>query len=107
MKMVRYWQTDEAIAAIITTNKDGATVMKMGEGDKRETYDFPGFPRGYLLFGNYKGRGYGALSVLKHEIKNQIFNESWKELEEGKDRQEVINGIKDRLQSIFEITKDL
>ena len=107
MPMVKYWQTDEAIAAIITRNKEGATIMRMGEGDKREKHDFPGFPRGYLLFGNYKGRGYGPLSVLKHEIKNQIFNESWKELEEGKGRQEIIDGVKGRLKNIFAITKDL
>ena len=107
MPMVRYWQKDEAIAAIITRNKDGATIMRMGEGDKREKYDFPGFPRGYLLFGNYKGRGYGPLSVLKHEIKNQIFNESWKELEEGKGKQEVIDGVKQRLKNIFAISQDL
>lgn len=107
MPMVKYWQKDEAIAAIVTKNSDGATIMRMGEGDKRESYDFPGFPRGYLLFGNYKGTGYGALSVLKHEVKNQIFNESWKELEEEKDRQEIIDDVKKRLQNIFQITKDL
>lgn len=107
MNMVNYWKKDDAISAIITTNKDGATIMRMGEGEKREKYDFPGFPRAYLLFGNYKGRGYGALSVLKHEIKNQIFNYAWQCLEDGKGKQETIDEVKRRLQSIFAITKDL
>ena len=104
MPVVQYWKKDDAISAIITTNKEGATVMKMGEGDKREKYPFPGFPRGYLLFGNYKSTGYGPLSVLKHEIKNQVFNESWALLEEGKDISEL---VRTNLKKIFEITKDL
>src|SRR3990167_4156693 len=104
MPVVQYWKKDDAISAIITTNQDGATVMKMGEGDKREKYPFPGFPRGYLLFGNYKNTGHGPLSVLKHEIKNQIFNESWAALEEGRDISEL---VRKNLEKIFEITKDL
>ena len=63
--MVRYWKTKAAVQAKVTTNEDGALVMHM-EG---EDHPFPGFPRGYLLF--------GALSKLKHEIKNQIFNTIW------------------------------
>lgn len=104
MPMVNYWREQDSIAAIITTNEDGATVMKMGEGDKRELYDFPGFPRGYLLFGSYKGRPYGPLSVLKHEIKNQLFNESWSLLEKGED---ISIQFKSKLDKIYEITKDL
>lgn len=108
MDIVNYWHKDDAISAVITTNEEGATVMKMGEGDKREKYDFPGFPRGYLLFGNYKNRGHGALSVLKHEIKNQIFNYAWYALEEGKSKKEVIKHIKEvALPNIFAIAKDL
>ena len=71
MPMVRYWKTKAAVQAKVTTNEDGALVMHM-EG---EDHPFPGFPRGYLLF--------GALSKLKHEIKNQIFNACWELI--GKD----------------------
>ena len=81
--MVSYWKTKESVAAKVTTNSDGATVMKM-DGEK---HPFPGFPRGYLLF--------GPLSKLKHEIKNQIFNEGWRLLEEGQfiDVVKVLDGI--------------
>ena len=65
MPSVRYWKTKAAVQAKVTTNEDGALVMHM-EG---EDHPFPGFPRGYLL--------YGALSKLKHEIKNQVFNTIW------------------------------
>lgn len=85
MPMVAYWKTKESAAAKITKSKDGAIIMQI-EGEK---YPFPTFPRGHLLF--------GQLSKLKHEIKNQIFNDSWWLLEEGKDRKEVISQIKRRL----------
>lgn len=61
----------EAVQAKVTTAQDGSYIMWM-EGEK---YPFPGYPRGHLL--------YGTLSKLKHEIKNQIFNENWWRLEDG------------------------
>lgn len=70
MPMVQYWKRNASVQAKVT-KKDGVIIMKM-EGER---YDFPGFPRGYLLF--------GKLSKLKHELKNQIFNESWALLEKG------------------------
>lgn len=82
MPMVRYWKTKESIQAKVTQAKDGSTVMYM-EG---EDYPFPTFPRGQVLF--------GPLSKLKHEIKNQIFNEAWRKLEEGADKKEIISYIK-------------
>jgi hypothetical protein len=85
MKMVKYWKFKEAVAAKVVKGLDGSIMMQM-EG---EDYPFPTFPRGYLL--------YGPLSKLKHEIKNQIFNDSWKLLEEGKEKGEIIKRIKDRL----------
>lgn len=85
MEMVGYWKTKESVQAKVTKAEDGSTVMHM-EGEK---YPFPGFPRGYLLF--------GELSKLKHEIKNQIFNESWKKLEEGVKEEEIVKDIKQRL----------
>lgn len=85
MEMVSYWKNKESVAAKVTKAKDGSIIMKL-EGEK---YAFPTFPRGYLLF--------GQLSKLKHEIKNQVFNESWRKLEEGVPRTEVIADIKSKL----------
>lgn len=85
MPMVKYWKTKLAVAAKVTTNKDGALVMQM-EG---EDEIFPGFPRSHTL--------YGTLSKLKHEIKNQIFNDAWKMLEEGKPKEEVVAMIKEKV----------
>jgi len=85
MKMVEYWKFKDMVEAKITKSKDGSTIMKL-DGEK---YPIQGFPRGYLLF--------GKLSKLKHEIKNQVFNESWRKLEEGKSDAEVIQDIKKTL----------
>ena len=85
MEMVSYWRTKESVAAKITKAKDGSMIMVM-EGEK---YPLTTYPRGYLLF--------GSLSKLKHEIKNQIFNESWRKLEEGINDEEVITDIKKTL----------
>ena len=71
MPMVKYWLESDKVAAKVTTDENGITVMQM-EG---EDYAFPGFPRSHVL--------YGKLSKLKHEVKNQIFNESWAMLEKG------------------------
>ena len=58
------------------------------EGEK-ET--FPGYPRGHSLF--------GSLSPLKHQIKNQIFNESWDKLEKGIADEDIIEDIKIKLRT--------
>lgn len=91
MPMVRYWKFKESISAKVTKNKDGALVMVM-EGEDEV---LPGFPRGHLLF--------GSLSKIKHEIKNQIFNESWRFLEEGKSNKEVSDYIKLTIDKIAEM----
>lgn len=80
MPMVRYWKTKDAVEAKVTSI-DGVTVMMMDGED----YPFPTFPRGYLLF--------GKLSKLKHEVKNQIFNDSWAKLEDGVDEKTVSREI--------------
>lgn len=85
MPMVKYWKNKDAVEAKVYQAKDGSTVMQM-EG---EDYPFPTFPRGHILF--------GPLSKLKHEIKNQVFNESWRKLEEGMDRKQVIKEAKEVL----------
>jgi len=76
-EMVSWWKTKEAVRAKVTEAKDGSYIMMM-EGEK---YPFPGYPRGRLL--------YGTLSKLKHEIKNQIFNDSW-----GKENPDIEQALK-------------
>ena len=97
MPMIQYWKYKVTEQAKVTYNKDGALVMKIAG----ENEDFPGFPRGYLLF--------GKLSKLKHEIKNQIFNHAWKKLEEKTPEKEIAEEIKgvilDRIFTLAEETK--
>lgn len=88
MEMVKYWKHANAVQAKVT-EIDGVTVMKM-DGEK---YTFPGFPRGWLL--------YGSLSKLKHEVKNQIFNDNWSNLETN----EPFN-VRKPLENIYELMKD-
>lgn len=96
MSSVQYWKFADSIPAKILRDKDGSLTMRF-EGEKEP---FPTFPRGHLLFGN--------LSKLKHEIKVQIFNESWAQLEEGKERKEVIKEAKRKFFSeIADIGKSL
>ena len=85
MPMVKYWKTKELIEARVRQSENGSIVMDMDGED----YTFPTFPRGHILF--------GPLSKLKHEIKNQIFNDGWKMLEDGIDKKEIIRILKDKL----------
>lgn len=95
MSMVQYWKKDHGVvAAKVIKSKDGALVMKM-EGEKEV---FPGFPRGHLLF--------GTLSKLKHEIKNQIFNESWDKLEKLGTYADVAKDVKTKIVEGLKITDD-
>lgn len=87
MSMVSYWKTSNSAAAKVMTAKDGSTVMQI-EGEKEV---FPGFPRGHSL--------YGSLSPLKHQIKNQIFNDTWYALEAGKVKVWIIDEIKKKLRT--------
>ena len=90
MDMVHYWKTKDYVEAKLT-KKDGATIMVM-EGEK---YPMWGFPRGHLLIpANEK---YGPLSILKHQIKNQIFNEAWDKLDKGIPKEQI---IKDGLEAL-------
>lgn len=63
----------ESVEAKLVKQPEGHCVLYM-EG---EDYPMLGYPRGALL--------YGPLSPLKHLIKNRVFNDSWKLLDEGKD----------------------
>lgn len=90
--MVGWWRHKEAVQAKHTTNAKGEYEMWM-EGEK---YPFPGIPRGHLLF--------GSLSPLKHQIKVQIFNDSWWKLEAGESEKTVAQAIKGRiLDNILEL----
>ncbi len=96
MPMIGYWKTKDHVEAKLTENEDGETIMIM----KDEQYPQPGFPRGYLLF--------GKLSKLKHEIKNQIFNDSWAMLEDGIPDQEIIDKMKNEVfDKIFQLADEL
>lgn len=92
--MVSYWMTKDAVEAKVMKSKDGHYEMQM-EGEK---YPFPGYPRGSLLFGN--------LSPLKHQIKNKIFNEAWKLLENGSTEPETMSKIKETLPEIFKLADE-
>lgn len=91
-EMVSYWKKQDAVEAKVMQQPDGSYAMQM----KGEKYLFPGYPRGTLLF--------GLLSPLKHHIKNHVFNESWRLLEEGMPEEDVVHYLKyTAWPSIFEI----
>ena len=111
--MVHYWKTKDYTEAKLT-KKDGATIMVL-DGEK---YPIWGFPRGHLLIANkdYKGEAvtlqerikkYGTFKVLKHEIKNQIFNETWDKLEKGLPKEQIIKGGYEALDRCLEIAEPL
>lgn len=99
MEMVQYWKRQGTVAAKVM-EVDGVTVMQM-EGEK---YQFPGFPRGHLLHGT-GGEEYGKLSVLKHQIKNKIFNDSWALLEEGKPISDHIDSVMPEILALWDDNK--
>lgn len=76
-EMVSYWKRADSVEAKVYKTKDGHYEMRM----LGEKYPFMGYPRGVLLF--------GKLSPLKHQIKNKIFNETWRLLEEKKSETEI------------------
>lgn len=95
MPMVDYWKRQQSVEARITKGRNGETIMQMAG----EQQPFPGYPRGYLLF--------GKLSKLKHEIKNQIFNFAWYELEKNVDEQSLIRQLKGPIfDAIFALSEE-
>lgn len=94
--MVSYWLKNESVEAKVFITKEGHYAMRM-QGEK---YDFPGHPRGVLL--------YGDLSPLKHKIKNAIFNDTWAMLEEKKSDQEIMERLKNSvLPYILGLSEDM
>ena len=111
--MVHYWKQKDFVEAKLTT-KDGATIMVM-DGEK---YPIWGFPRGHLLIANsdYKGetvtleervKKYGTFKVLKHELKSQIFNETWEKLEKELPKEQIIKEAYEALDRCLEIAESL
>jgi len=90
-EMVQYWKHGESAEAKMTLAPEGHYVLHI-EGEK---YPFPGAPRGVLLF--------GGLSKLKHEVKNQVFNESWRKLDRGEPIHDYLKNT--AFPSIFELAE--
>ena len=113
MPMVKWWKKAEFIEGKLVRDKSGAQILVM----QGEDYPIMSFPRSHILLpvhGNEEAvtleervQKYGAFSVLKHEIKNQIFNDNWKRLEEGTSKEEVIQEIKKSLRIVSEYIKPL
>lgn len=95
--MVDWWKKKSSTTAKLTVAKEGHHLMYM-EGEK---YPLVGYPRGHI---NYH---MGPLSKMKHEIKNQIFNESWAILEEGGSHSEMITHAKKATKNILKMTDDI
>lgn len=95
MPMVQYWKTKAAEYARVVKNDDGSLRMDIAGEDE----PLRGFPRAHLLF--------GKLSKLKHEIKNQIFNQSWEMLENGASDEAVMQHIHRALPTIYKLAEGL
>lgn len=61
-KMVKYWQKGDAALARVVEHK-GRIEMQI----KGEDFNYPGFPRGPILF--------DRIGKLKHIVKTEVFNE--------------------------------
>ena len=92
--MVNYWKFNDSVEAKVYKTKDGHYEMQM-HGEK---YPFMGVPRGVLLF--------GKLSPLKHQIKNKIFNETWRLLEEQKPEAEIRSYLEGAWEEIFKLAEE-
>ena len=82
MEMVSYWKTSDHAAAKLTQLEDGSMIMDV----ENEKYPITCFPRSFLLF--------GPLSKLKHEIKNQIFNNVWRRVEVGESSEQIMEHLR-------------
>lgn len=100
MDMVHYWKTKDHVEAKITT-RDGATIMVL-DGEK---YPIWGFPRGHLLIP--ANEPHGPLSILKHQVKVQIFNEIWEKLEKKLPKDQIIKEGYEALDRVIEYLEPL
>ena len=83
---VKYGDRGDLEKAIVIQTKEGLKMQIRGE-----KYPLNHFPRGYLLISDYH---YTNLAILKHTIKNKIFNYAWAELEKGAEYDIIIQEIK-------------
>lgn len=83
---VRYYKTKQTEKGRLKLTDDGIQMDIRGE-----KYMFPGFPRGHLLTNQYYNT---PMSVMKHRIKNEIFNWAWAELDKGTPKEQIISQIK-------------
>lgn len=94
-EMVSYWKKADSVEAKVYLSPLGHYEMQM----KGEKYPFMGYPRGVLLF--------GKLSKLKHEIKNQIFNETWRLLEDKVPETEVRAYLDGAWSNIYALAEEM
>jgi hypothetical protein len=87
-EQVKYYKNQATEKARVRLTDKGITMDIRGE-----KYPFPGFPRGHILTADYR---HTDLSVLKHKIKNEIFNYAWAELDKKTPREEIVKEIKKR-----------
>lgn len=88
-EQVKYYKTQEYEKAKLIMTDEGIKMQIRGE-----KYPFPGFPRGHILTNPHFHTNF---SILKHRIKNEIFNYAWEELEKGeKYYLEIVQEIKKR-----------
>lgn len=94
-EMVSWWRRAEKIDAALMSGEYGYKMVMAGE-----KYAQPNYPRGHILF--------GRMSKLKHEIKNQVFNDAWALLESGTPEKEVARAISERvLPRIFALAETM
>ena len=101
VEMVSYCKFKDSVEAKLIEGKTGEMIMKM-DGEK---YPHPGYPRGHLLLA--PEGSYSKFSVLKHAIKNKIFNDTWARLEEGLSNSEVSRLADKSFDDIFKVFEDL
>jgi hypothetical protein len=88
-EQVKYYKTKETEKGRLIMTDDGLKMDIRGE-----KYALPHFPRGHLLANPYY---HTPMSVMKHRIKNEIFNWAWAELDKGTPKDQIIDEVKNRL----------
>jgi len=95
MPMVQYWKYRSAVFGNNRKQKEGHQALFL-EGEK---HPLVGIPRSHMLF--------GKLSKMKHEIKNQIFNESWAMIEYGNSTGQIVHNTVGKIPGIYAIYQEM
>lgn len=96
MPMVQYWKYRTSVLGNNKKHKSGHQMLFL-EGEKQP---LSGIPRAHMLF--------GKLSKMKHEIKNQVFNQSWAMLDKDISKDLITRrAIEDVLPKIYEIYREM